>query len=88
MGAVPINELSSVSLARSWNASSQWPDRQVADKPRPAINAFFPQLSDAGLIPLLAQEIAVQPSADICSRNQPAEADESDFINPGRWDRS
>jgi hypothetical protein len=84
MGAIPITELSSVSLARSWNVTSQWPARQVADTPRPAINAFFPQPSDAGLIPLLAQEIAVQPSADICSQNQPAGVDESDFINPGR----
>lgn len=39
-GNVPFKRASSVSLARSRNVSSQWPDRQVADMPRPAINAF------------------------------------------------
>jgi hypothetical protein len=44
-------------LARSWNVSSQWPNRQLADMPRPAINAFSLSARDAGLIPWSAQEV-------------------------------
>jgi hypothetical protein len=48
---------------------------------------FSPQPSDAGLIPLLAQEIAVQTERRHLQPDQPAGVDDSHFINPGRWDR-
>jgi hypothetical protein len=78
MEAFLSNELSSVSLARSRNVSSQWPDRQGADMPRPTVNAFVsPQGCDGEPKCESAQEIAsaffdtYSPSgwaATMCSR--------------------
>ena len=68
-GNVPFKRAPSVSLARSQNVSSHWPDRQVADMPRPAINAFGPSARMLGYSLVGARRTVPQSRADICLRN-------------------